>query len=98
MLIQFRCNDCGNEFIKDELEIIYQNQSLRFCALCGGKLSIQNLKDIIKEEVRKRVSDNLNRWFREQGGDNVLDIIQRNRQYKITQLYVDELNRRGFKI
>jgi uncharacterized protein YuzB (UPF0349 family) len=98
MLIKFTCQNCNNTFEKDELEIIYQDQSFRFCGICGGKLSIQNLKEIMMEEIKERVKNNINKWFKEEGADNNLDLIKRNRNYPITQLYINELRERGFKI
>jgi len=98
MIIKFTCIKCGNNFTKDELELIYQGQSFNYCAFCGGKLHIENLVEIVKQDIDTRVRANIDKWFREIGVDNTIDMIKRNKNQACARLYFDELKRRGFTI
>jgi hypothetical protein len=98
MIIKFSCNKHCADFTKDEMEIIYQGQSFNYCAFCGEKLQIQNLEEIVTLDIEIRVRNNIDKWFREIGVDNTIDLIKRNKGYACARLYLDELKRRGFTI
>jgi predicted nucleic acid-binding Zn-ribbon protein len=92
MKVKFICAKCGYVFEKDEQEII--EQPFRYCA-CGGKLSIQNLEDIMQYDLDTRVRNNINRWFRELGIEGTIELIERNSNQACSRLYFDELRKRG---
>jgi len=98
MLIKFICDKCNNSFNKSELAIKQQNQSFRFCAYCGNKLRIENIKDVVKEDTLKTVKQNINKWFKEIGIEATIELIERHLDLPYIDLYVKELNKRGFKI
>jgi hypothetical protein len=98
MLIKFYCDKHCADFTKDELELIYQGQSFNYCAFCGGRLHIENLVEIVKQDIDTRVRNNIDKWFKEIGADNTIDMIKRNKDQACARLYFDELRRRGFTI
>jgi len=98
MIIKFYCDKHCADFTKDELELIYQGQSFKYCAFCGGKLHIENLIEVVKQDIDTRVGVNIDKWFREIGVDNTIDLIKRNKGQACARLYFDELKRRGFNI
>jgi DNA-directed RNA polymerase subunit RPC12/RpoP len=91
MIIQFICKQCGNIFDKEEFELIQQGQSFRFCAYCGGKISIKNLDDILKDDLDKRVRNNLDRYMKELGIEGCIELIERNKDIPCARLYIDIL-------
>lgn len=97
MLIQFYCDNHCADFEKDEFEIIYQKQSFTHCAFCGQKLHIKNLEELIEFDIEMRVRTNIDKWVKEIGWDNVLDLVQRNKEQACYRLYKAELEKRGFK-
>jgi len=98
MIIKFSCKNHCADFDKDEIELQYQNQTFRYCAFCGEKLQIENLKDIIIYDLRERIKNNINKWAKEMGFDNVIDLIKRNKNQKCYKFYKEELESRGFTI
>jgi hypothetical protein len=98
MIIKFYCDKHCADFTKDELELIYQKQSFNYCSFCGGKLHIQNLVEIVKQDIDTKVRANIDKWFKEVGVDNTIDLIKRNKEQACARLYFDELKRRGFNI
>jgi uncharacterized protein YuzB (UPF0349 family) len=98
MIIKFYCNNHCGDFTKDELELIYQKQSFRYCAFCGEKLIIENLTEIVQQDTKIKVRNNINTWFNEIGVDNTIDLVKRNKNQPCAKLYLDELKQRGFNI
>lgn len=94
-MIKFICKKCGNTFEKEEFEIIEQGQSFRFCAYCGNKLSIENLSDVVKDDLDKRVKNNLNRYMNTLGIEGTIELVERNKNIACTRLYIDLLKEKG---
>lgn len=95
MIIQFRCTQCENTFDKEEFEILEQGQSFRFCDICGGKISIINLNEILKDDLDKRVKINLNRYMSQLGIEGCIEMVQRNQNLPCTRLYINILKEKG---
>jgi hypothetical protein len=96
MIIQFSC-DNGHYFEKDEIELIIEKQSNRYC-WCGNKLHLKNLDNIVKLDIERRIKNNLNKWFVESGIEATIELLERNEKYPITKLYIEELKKRGLKV
>ena len=97
MLIEFFCDNHCLDFTKDELEL-NQERVITHCPFCGLKLHIANLNDIVAKDIEEKVKSNINRWFNELGIEGTIELIERHRNQACARLYIDELNRRGFKI
>ncbi len=98
MIIQFKCNGCGNIFTKEEFEIIEQNQSFRRCSLCGEKLMVSNLEEVVTEDLSIRIKNNINKWFKEYGIEATIELINRNREQACAKLYIEEIQKRGLNV
>ena len=57
-----------------------------------------NINQLSKYIIDFEVKRNLEKWTKKIGMDNILDLIKRNREYKLTDFYVKELRKRGFKL
>lgn len=97
MLIKFFCDNHCFDFTKDELEL-NQERAITHCPFCGQKLHIVNLDEIVYQDIEERVKNNIDKWVKEIGWDNVIDLIKRNREQSCVRLYIKELQERGFKI
>jgi hypothetical protein len=99
MIIKFYCDKHCADFTKDELELIYQGQSFKYCAFCGGRLHIENLVEVVKQDIDTKIKNNIDKWQKERGWDYVIDLVKKYRDYyAVGRLYIEELRKRGFKI
>jgi len=101
MRIKFFCDNHCSDFEKDELELIESGQHFTHCAFCGQILHILNLDEIVMKSLEEQAEENINKWFKEIGGDETLSLIQRNKEImgeKVYQNYKRELEKRGFII
>lgn len=104
MDIKFKCSNsmCDVEFDKTEEEIRLNPEGLRICWKCGHKLSIINkeeiVEEIVKTDIQTQVTNNINKWQKEIGWDNTIDLIKRSSNSAIARLYFEELRKRGFNI
>jgi uncharacterized protein YuzB (UPF0349 family) len=99
MIIKFYCDKHCADFTKDELEVIEQGQSFTHCAICGGKLHILNIDEVVDFDLQARVKSNINKWVKLYGWDYVIDLVKKYKDYyAVGRLYIEELQKRGFKI
>ena len=98
MTINFKCKKCGNEIHIPEEEIDNIDKNVIFCEFCGDKMEIINLEEIVKKDINTKIKGNINKWVNLIGWDNVIDLIQRNKEQACYRLYKEELERRGFKL
>lgn len=96
MTIKFRCKN-GHELQIDEYLLIENPQSYRYC-FCGEKLSIVNINEIVIQDVDEQVKNNISKWFKTEGIEATIELIERNKYWlpeKIYNKYREELQRRG---
>jgi len=98
MIIKFYCKNHCADFDKDDIELQYQNQSFRYCAFCGEKLQVENIVEIVIYDLRLRIKNNINKWVKEIGMDNVIDLLKRNKNTPSYKFYKEELESRGLKL
>jgi hypothetical protein len=100
MDIRFKCENptCDVEFEKTEEEIRLNPEGLRICWKCGHKLSIINTEEIVETDIDTQVKNNIDKWQKEIGWDNTIDLIKRSGNSAIARLYFEELRKRGFNI
>jgi len=98
MIIKFTCNNHCADFQKDEIELISESRSQRFCAFCGEKLTITNLDEIVAYDIDKRAEEYINKWLKEMGGDETLSLVQRHVSHSCYRIYKEILQRKGFII
>lgn len=78
----------------EEYGKIYHN----ICMMCGSKLDVVNLEEIIKLDIYKRAEEYINIWVLEMGWDRTLDLISRNKNQVCYRIYKEILEKRGFKL
>jgi len=68
------------------------------CIICGSKLKINNLQEIMKKDLYQRAEDYINKWVAEIGWDRTIDLIKNNKDQACYRIYKEILEKKGFKI
>lgn len=102
-MIKLKCSneDCYYQYEISEKElkdnaIYYMN-----CVVCGGKIEVENIDEIVSEDLKNQVKNNINKWFKGLGVEYTLEFIKRNQEItpeKVYQLYQEEIEQRGLKL
>jgi hypothetical protein len=96
MLIKLECRICGGFLEIDDKEL---NENHKICPLCNGKMEVKNLDELVKFDVETQIKNNIDKWQKQFGWDYVIDLVKKYKDYyAVGRLYVEELEKRGFKI
>jgi len=100
MLIGLKCSNdiCGYAYDIAEGEFLENPKAHTNCLVCGSQLKVTNLDEIIKTDIYKKAENNIDKWVKEIGWDNTLDMIQRNKNQACYRIYCEILSKIGFKI
>ena len=101
MLIELKCinENCSFFYSVSEKEFLEYGKIYHSnCMICGSKLEVDNLKEIVEKDLYQRAEDYINKWVVEIGWDRTLDLIQRNKEQSCYRIYKEILEKRGFKI
>jgi hypothetical protein len=92
--------ECKYSYRVSENELKEYSQYHEKCLICGSKLKVaeESINEIVKKDLYERAENNINKWFKELGGDNTLDLIARNKSNACYRIYKEILQKRGFKI
>lgn len=94
-MIKLTCTICNYSYSVSEGELLDNPELHQVCLLCGAKLFIENLEEIVKEDIYKRAENYLNKWFAENGIEGTLEILERNKTQPTYKIYVEILRKRG---
>jgi hypothetical protein len=100
-MIKLKClnGDCNFIYSVSEKEFIEYGQNYhKNCILCGSKLKVDNIEEIIKQDIYKRAEEYIDKWVAEIGWDNTIDLIKRNSNQACYRIYKEILEKRGFKL
>lgn len=99
-MIKLKCSNISCNYIYEvtQKELEDNPQYHRACLICGSKLQVDNLEEIVRLDVEQRVKDYVDLWFRTLGADYTLEMIERHRDLAVYRLYKDEIERRGLKL
>lgn len=98
MKIKFNCPKCNFHFEKTEEELKNTTQSFRHCSLCGTKLSVENVKEIVTNDLELEVHSRVNEWFKTLGIEYTLELIGRHKDDEVGKLYVSDIKKRGLNV
>lgn len=68
------------------------------CMLCGSKLEIVNLEEIVKKDLYQRAEEYINKWISELGLEGCIELVERNYNQACFRIYKEILEKRGFEI
>jgi hypothetical protein len=66
--------------------------------ICGAKLDVVNLEEIVRTDIDTEIRDNVSMWFRTLGIEYTLEMIERHKDLAVYRLYKAEIERRGLKL
>lgn len=94
MKILFACSKHCQDFSKTEEELSNEKVINR-CPYCGEKLKIANLEAIVSEDLRKKVKENIKKYFSVMGIEATIEMCERNKNIPGINLYFDEFKKMG---
>jgi len=97
MIIKFKCSNefCDVQYEKESEDISHAE---RICWKCGSKLNIMIYTNEMTTCIEKQVKDNVDRWFKTEGIEGTIEMIERHSHDAVARLYEQELRRRGLKL
>jgi hypothetical protein len=100
-MIRLKCSNkscayCYSISVKEFEE--YKDTYHNFCMICGSKLEVTNLEEIVAKDIYKRAEEYINKWVADLGWDRTLDLIEKNKDQACYRIYKEILEKRGFKI
>ena len=98
MLIKIRCTKCGFTFEVSEQEFVENDGLYHSCIVCYAKTEVINLEEIVHFDIERTVKNNVDKWFKSQGIEGTIEMIERNKDNAVGRLYIKELRQRGFNI
>lgn len=92
--------ECKYSYRVSENELLEYSQYHKKCLICGSLLKVSDecVKEIVVKNLYQKAEANINKWFKELGGDNTLDLIARNKDNSCYRIYKEILEKKGFKI
>jgi hypothetical protein len=99
-MIKLKClnPDCNYVYQVTPAELEDNPQYHDKCLICGSRLKVDNVEEIVKLDIEKRIANYVSQWLKELGGDETLSLIQRHKNQATYRLYIKELRKRGFII
>ena len=94
-MIKLTCSVCNYSYSVSENELLTNPQYHQACFLCGGKIFIENLNEVVNEDLYKRAENYLNKWFNELGIEGTLEMLERNKHQATYRIYEEILKRKG---
>jgi hypothetical protein len=100
MMIKLQCKLCKFSFEVSEKEFMEFPEAYKHCYIsCGGENEVLNLEEIVKLDIEKQITANIDKWVKLYGWDYVIDLVKKYKNYyAIGRLYVEELKKRGFTL
>jgi len=99
MMIKLVClnkDTCGFSYQVTEKELREYSQYHSHCFLCGSKLEVakESIKETVKTDLEKQINERLDQYIKEMGLEGCWELLQRNKDYPITRLFIEEFRRR----
>ena len=100
-MIKLKCNNdhCKFSYSVSEKEFVeYGKMYHAFCQICGSKLEVVNLEELVRKDIDTEVKENVDMWFARLGIEYTLELLERNKDIPIYRLYKAEIEKRGLKL
>jgi hypothetical protein len=100
-MIRLKCinDNCAFTYSVSEEEFKeYGKHYHQFCMICGSKLQVDNLEEIIVKDTEEKVKEYIDLWFRTLGIEYTIEMVERHKELAVYRLYKAEIEKRGFKI
>ena len=97
MLIKLKCSNpkCGYSYSLTPDELEENGQYYTHCLLCGCKMEVINLEEIVDSDLSWEAEKLIDKWLNILGIEGTIELIERNRNQACSRIYFDILRRRG---
>ena len=99
-MIKLVCSNekCGYSYHVSQDELLENAQYHHVCLYCGAKNRVDNLAEIVQADLEAKAYEYLQKWFREQGAEKTIEILENNRNQVVYKIYKSILEKKGFKL
>jgi hypothetical protein len=93
-------DDCKYSYDVSEKELTEYSGYHKKCLICGSQLKVtqESLNEIVGKDLYTQANELLDKWVKEIGWDNTIDLIKRHKEQPCYRIYKDILKKRGFNI
>lgn len=90
------CNDiCDYCYEVTEGELLENSSYHKSCMICGSKMIVDNVEEIIAQGVEEQAEENLQQYLNEYGIEGAIELIERSPKNGARDLYMKKLRERG---
>lgn len=100
-MIKLRCCNPDCKFVYSVSEKEYQEYGKVYhsqCMICGAKLEVDKLMEMVKFEIYKRAEEYLNKWIAKLGLEGCMELLERHRNQACYRIYKELMEKRGLKL
>jgi len=100
-MIQLKCTNstCGFSYSVSDKEFLeYGKHYHNKCMICGSKLEISNIKEIIAKSIYDKAKQNIQDWFQKIGIESTIELVERYKNNCCYRIYKEILEQKGFKL
>ena len=96
-MIKLKClnPDCNYIYQVSPAELEDNPQYHKSCIICGSKIKVDNVEEIVKFDLEKRAEEYLNIWINTLGLEGALELVEKHKDEAIGRIYIELLRKRG---
>jgi hypothetical protein len=96
-MIKLKCQNCDCQYCYEitEKELLDNEHCHRKCLICGSKLIIANLSELVAQDLDYQAENYLNQWIKEMGMEGAVELIERSPRNGVRDMYMRKLKERG---
>lgn len=93
-------DECKYSYLVSESELTEYPGYHKKCLVCGSQLEVakESLNEIVEKDLYTQANELLDKWVKEIGWDNTIDLIKRHKDQPYYRIYKEILEKRGFNI
>ena len=96
-MIKLKClnPDCNYIYQVSPVELEDNPQYHKSCIICGSKIKVDNVEEVVKKDLYDRASELLNSWIRTLGIEGALELCERHKDEATGRIYMELLRKKG---
>jgi hypothetical protein len=96
-MIKLKClnPDCNYVYQVTPAELEDNPQYHDKCLICGSRLKVDNVEEIVEKGLYERANEYLNEWIKTLGLEGALELVERHKEEAIGRIYMELLKKRG---
>ena len=96
-MIKLKClnEQCNYVYQVTSKELEDNPQYHRTCIICGSKIKIDNVEEIVEKDLYYRAEEYLNDYIRTLGIEGALELCERHKDEATGRIYMELLRKKG---